>query len=78
MPFSETVEIGALRSPYATSKKDAEDLGQLYSHLYDMNVTVFRFFTVYGPSGRPDMSIFRFVKWIVEEEPLQLNGDGTQ
>ena len=78
MPFSEDAEIDSLLSPYATSKKAAEDLCKLYNYLFDFDVTVFRFFTVYGPSGRPDMSLFRFVRWIVEGEPLQLNGDGTQ
>lgn len=78
MPFSEEQEIGSLLSPYATSKKAAEDLCRLYNYLYDFDVTVFRFFTVYGPSGRPDMSFFRFVRWIVEGENLQLNGDGSQ
>jgi len=78
MPFSEDIEIQTLLSPYASSKKAAEDLCKLYSHLFDFDLTVFRFFTVYGPAGRPDMSLFRFVKWIIEEEPLQLYGDGTQ
>ena len=78
MPFSENADIRNLRSPYASSKKAAEDLCHLYSELFDFDVTVFRFFTVYGPAGRPDMSLFRFVKWIVEGETLQLNGDGTQ
>ena len=41
-------------------------------------MTIFRYFTVYGPAGRPDMAIYRFVRWIFEEEPIQLNGDGTQ
>jgi UDP-glucuronate 4-epimerase len=78
MPFSEDAPIETVLSPYATSKKAAEELCRLYWHLFDFDITVFRFFTVYGPSGRPDMSLFRFVKWIAEEEPLQLNGDGTQ
>ncbi|MEC9293747.1 MAG: GDP-mannose 4,6-dehydratase [Chloroflexota bacterium] len=78
MPFSEDADIRSLRSPYASSKKAAEDLCHLYSELFDFDVTVFRFFTVYGPAGRPDMSLFRFVKWIVEGEILQVNGDGTQ
>jgi UDP-glucuronate 4-epimerase len=78
MPFSEDQEIGSLLSPYATSKKAAEDLCRLYNHLFDFDITVFRFFTVYGPSGRPDMSPFRFVRWIVEGDTLHLNGDGTQ
>lgn len=78
MPFSEDVPIGTLLSPYATSKKSAEDLCKLYGDLFDFDITVFRFFTVYGPSGRPDMSLFRFVRWIAEDEPLHLNGDGSQ
>ena len=78
MPFSEDAEIDSLLSPYAASKKAAEDLCKLYNYLFDFDVTVFRFFTVYGPSGRPDMSLFRFVRWIVEGDTLQLNGDGTQ
>jgi len=78
MPFSEDAKIDSLQSPYASSKKAAEDLCQLYSHLFDLKVSVFRFFTVYGPAGRPDMSPFRFVRWIVEGEALQLNGDGSQ
>ena len=78
MPFSEDAVIDSLLSPYAASKKAAEDLCRLYNYLFDFDVTVFRFFTVYGPSGRPDMSLFRFVRWIVEGEPLRLNGDGTQ
>ena len=78
MPFSESAHIEDVLSPYASSKKAAEDLCKLYSLLFDFDVTVFRFFTVYGPAGRPDMSIFRFVKWITEEKPVQLNGDGRQ
>jgi len=78
IPFSEDAYIEDLLSPYAASKKSAEDLCKLYWRLFDFDTTIFRFFTVYGPSGRPDMSIFRFVKWIFEEEPVQLNGDGTQ
>ncbi len=78
MPFVEDTNINSLMSPYASSKKAAEDLCKLYSQLFDFDMTIFRFFTVYGPAGRPDMSLFRFVKWIIEEEPLQLNGDGMQ
>ena len=78
MPFSEDAPIETLLSPYASSKKAAEELCRLYRNLFGFDITVFRFFTVYGPSGRPDMSLFRFVKWIAEDEPLRLNGDGTQ
>lgn len=63
---------------YAASKKGAETLCHVYHHLYGLDVTVFRYFTVYGPVGRPDMSMFRFVQWISEGRPLRLYGDGTQ
>ena len=49
-----------------------------YHHLYGIDVTVVRFFTVYGPAGRPDLSIFRFVKWISEGQPVHVNGNGEQ
>ena len=65
-------------SPYAASKKAAEELCYSYHHLYGLDVTAFRFFTVFGPAGRPDMSIFRFIKWIAEGEPVLVNGDGNQ
>jgi len=64
--------------PYAASKKGAEAMCHAYHHLYGLDVTVFRYFTVYGPAGRPDMSVFRFIKWISEGTPLMLNGDGSQ
>jgi nucleoside-diphosphate-sugar epimerase len=78
LPFSEDDPIGQLFSPYSASKRAAEDMCRMYQHLYEFDTTVFRFFTVYGPSGRPDMSVFRFIKWIIEGESLHLNGDGTQ
>ena len=65
-------------SPYGASKKAAEVLAHTYYYLYGLDVTVFRYFTVYGPAGRPDMSIFRFVRWIAEGEPVTVYGDGTQ
>ncbi|MFO0264922.1 MAG: NAD-dependent epimerase/dehydratase family protein, partial [Planctomycetota bacterium] len=49
-----------------------------YHHLYGIDVSVVRYFTVYGPAGRPDMSIFRFIKWIDQETPLEVFGDGSQ
>ena len=64
--------------PYAASKKGAEAMCHAYHHLYGIDVTVVRFFTVYGPAGRPDLSIFRFVKWISEGQPVHVNGDGEQ
>ena len=49
-----------------------------YHHLYDIDVTIVRYFTVYGPAGRPDLAMFRFVQWITEGQPVRINGDGTQ
>jgi UDP-glucuronate 4-epimerase len=63
---------------YAASKKSAEALCHVYHYLNGLDVTVFRYFTVYGPAGRPDMSMFRFTRWISEGQALRLNGDGEQ
>lgn len=68
----------AVLSPYAASKRAAELLCHSYHHLHGMDVTVLRYFTVYGPAGRPDMSPLRFVQWIFEERPVTLYGDGSQ
>ncbi len=78
LPFSEDANTDRPLSPYAASKKGAEALCHSYHHLYDIDTTIFRFFTVYGPAGRPDMSAFRFVKWISEGEPVTVYGDGKQ
>lgn len=78
MPFSETLAVNTPISPYAASKKAAEVMAYSYHFLYGLDVSVVRYFTVYGPAGRPDMSIFRFVRWIKEGKPLELFGDGTQ
>ncbi|MFQ5741601.1 MAG: SDR family NAD(P)-dependent oxidoreductase, partial [Acidobacteriota bacterium] len=77
-PFREDAATDRPLSPYAASKKAAEALCYAYHHLYELDVTVFRYFTVYGPAGRPDMSVFRFIKWTAANEPLILYGDGTQ
>ena len=77
-PFSEEMAVNTPISPYAASKKGAEMFAYAYHHLYGIDVSVLRYFTVYGPAGRPDMSIFRFIKWIDEGTPIQLFGDGTQ
>lgn len=77
-PFREDQPTDRPRSPYAASKKSAETLCYSYATLYGLDVTVLRYFTVYGPAGRPDMSIFRFIRWIAEGDPLILYGDGSQ
>ncbi len=78
MPFKEDLPVNTPISPYAASKKAAEVMSYTYHYLYDIDVTVVRYFTVYGPAGRPDMSIFRFIKWIDEGTPIELFGDGSQ
>ena len=78
MPFKEDLPVNTPISPYAASKKAAEVMAYTYNYLYGMDITVVRYFTVYGPAGRPDMSIFRFVKWIDEGKPIKIFGDGTQ
>jgi len=77
-PFREDQPTDRPLSPYAASKKGAETLCYTYHHLYGLDITVLRYFTVYGPAGRPDMSIFRFIRWIAEGEPIQVFGDGLQ
>jgi nucleoside-diphosphate-sugar epimerase len=78
MPYREDCDTGRPLSPYAASKKAAEALCHSYHHLYGMDVAIPRFFTVYGPAGRPDMSAFRFVQWISEGRPVTVYGDGSQ
>lgn len=78
MPFTEDLAVNTPISPYAASKKAAEVMAYSYHYLYGMDVSVVRYFTVYGPAGRPDMSIFRFIKWIDSGEKLELFGDGGQ
>lgn len=78
MPFVESLPVNTPISPYAASKKAAEVMAYTYHHLYDIDVSVLRYFTVFGPAGRPDMSPFRFIKWIAEGTPITLYGDGSQ
>jgi len=77
-PTPEAASSSEPLQPYAASKKGAEAMAHAYHHLYHIDVTVVRFFTVYGPAGRPDLSIFRFVQWISEGLPVRVNGDGEQ
>lgn len=77
-PYSEDADTDRALSPYAASKKAAEAFAYTYHYLYDLDVTVFRYFTVYGPAGRPDMSLFRFCQWIHEARPVLVYGDGSQ
>jgi nucleoside-diphosphate-sugar epimerase len=78
VPFDEDADTNCPLSPYAASKKAAEAICYTYHHLHGLDVTVCRYFTVYGPAGRPDMSVFRFVRQIAEGEPIVVFGDGRQ
>ncbi|NPB05440.1 MAG: NAD-dependent epimerase/dehydratase family protein [Aquificae bacterium] len=78
MPFKEDLPVNTPISPYAASKKAAEVVSYTYHYLYDLDVTVVRYFTVYGPAGRPDMSIFRFIYKMLKDEPVEVFGDGSQ
>ena len=77
-PTPESASSSEPLQPYAASKKGAEAMAHAYHHLHNIDVTILRFFTVYGPAGRPDLSIFRFVQWISEGRPVRVNGDGEQ
>ncbi len=76
-PYSEDQDTSHPLSPYAASKKGAEALAHTYHALHGVDVSVVRYFTVYGPAGRPDMSVFRFVQRIREGEPILVYGDGS-
>ena len=77
-PYKEDSPASRPLSPYAASKKAAETLLYAYHHLYGLDTTVLRYFTVYGPAGRPDMSIFIFIRCIAEGETITVFGDGKQ
>ncbi|HEX7542128.1 MAG TPA: NAD-dependent epimerase/dehydratase family protein [Anaerolineales bacterium] len=78
LPTPETAESDHPLQPYAASKKSAEVLCHAYHFMHGLDVTIFRYFTVYGPAGRPDMVMFRFCKWISEGQPVHLYGTGEQ
>lgn len=78
IPFNEDMRTDCQLSPYASSKKSAEGLCSVYNSLYGIDISVLRYFTVYGPAGRPDMSVFRFIRWIEEGERVVILGDGEQ
>lgn len=78
LPTPEEADSSHPLQIYAASKKAAEVMAYTYHHLYGLDTTVVRFFTVYGPAGRPDMVMYRFTRWIAEGEPVQVTGDGNQ
>ena len=78
MPFTEDLPVDHPQSPYAETKKAAEHLALEAHRKHGLDVSVLRYFTVFGPAGRPDMSPFRFIKWIDEGKSITIFGDGNQ
>lgn len=77
VPFSETNPVHRPISPYAATKRMNELQAHVYSHIHGVNVTMLRFFTVYGPRQRPDMAIHKFTRLIIEGKPIPMFGDGS-
>lgn len=76
-PFREDMIVDFAISPYAATKKANEVMAHVYHKLYDMNIIMLRFFTVYGPKQRPDLAINKFTRLILNDEPIPMYGDGT-
>ena len=76
MPFNESEKADTQLTIYAATKKANESMAHSYSYLWKIPTTMFRFFTVYGPWGRPDMALFKFVKSIFEEKPIDIFNNG--
>lgn len=76
MPFSEHDKADTQLTLYAATKKATESMGHSYAHLWGLPTTMFRFFTVYGPWGRPDMALFKFTKGILEGSPIDIYNHG--
>lgn len=76
MPFAETQKADTQMSLYAATKKAGESMGHSYAHLWELPTTMFRFFTVYGPWGRPDMALFKFTKAGLEGKPIDVFNHG--
>jgi UDP-glucuronate 4-epimerase len=76
MPFRETERADHPLTLYAATKKAGELMAHSYSHLFDIPTTAFRFFTVYGPWGRPDMALFKFVDATLKGKPIDVFGEG--
>ena len=76
MPYAETDRADHQMSFYAATKKATESMAHSYAHLFGLPVTMFRFFTVYGPWGRPDMALFKFTKAILQDQPIDVYNFG--
>lgn len=78
VPYREDARTDTPLSPYAATKKMAEVMLYTYHYLYKLPISLLRFFTVYGPRGRPDMAVYLFTDWIARDRPVRLYGDGSQ
>lgn len=76
MPFTENDKVDTQLTIYAATKKANESMAHSYSYLWKIPTTMFRFFTVYGPWGRPDMALFKFVKAIINNKPIDIYNNG--
>lgn len=76
MPFTEVEKADTQLTIYAATKKANESMGHSYAHLWDLPTTMFRFFTVYGPWGRPDLALFKFVDAILDGRPIDIYNHG--
>ncbi|MEO9461771.1 MAG: GDP-mannose 4,6-dehydratase [Marinomonas sp.] len=76
MPFDEREKVETQMTFYAATKKANESMGHSYAHLWNLPTTMFRFFTVYGPWGRPDMALFKFTKGVLEGTPIDIYNNG--
>lgn len=76
MPFIETEKADTQLTIYAATKKANESMGHSYAHLYNLPTTMFRFFTVYGPWGRPDLALYKFVDAILDDRPIDIYNHG--
>lgn len=76
LPFSESDNVDMPISPYAATKKADELIAHVYHHLFRLNIVALRFFTVYGPWGRPDMALFKFTKNIIKNKPIEVYNFG--
>jgi len=77
MPYRETIKADHQMSFYAATKKSTENMSHSYAHLFNLPITMFRFFTVYGPWGRPDMALFKFTKAILNGDPINVYNYGN-
>ena len=76
MPFTELDRVETPMTFYAATKKANESMAHSYAHLWNLPTTIFRFFTVYGPWGRPDMALFKFADGILKGLPIDIYNDG--